>query len=606
MIHWIAILLICFTSVTLHADSLTTTQAHSTATFVTTHRQLTPGINRVGLQIVLEPEWHTYWINPGDSAAAPIMNFELPDFITASPTIYPTPKRIPFGPLQSFGYENEVLLMFELDVQPLSELKKVDVVLNAEWLVCKEECIPGIFRFSKTMEIVSGNPVASQDLSVFDEFFKKVPKSSGNELSWATSGSVVELTWNKSLPTPKDILPFTNQLVSNNPPSIETGTAVHSISESPAPVENESFLFLYEDRPAEIIIGSKQKAGLLLILAMAFLGGLILNIMPCVLPILSLKAMMLVQTREAGFGKFVASNLFYTLGVIVSFVLFALAMVGLNASGQQLGWGFQLQSPGFVIFLIGVFIVMGLMFMDLLPVSFARLVDWSSKSSSSPSDGKGSFMTGVLAVVVASPCTAPFMGAAMGYSLGQPAHVVVAIFVALGLGLAFPFLAVCISPSALKLLPKPGNWMNWVKKLMAVPMFITALWLAWVLQLQLSGSVGQESDSLWENYNPVKLETYKNDDRPVFLNATAAWCISCQVNDKVVFQTEQVRQYFKQRNFHLIKADWTNKNAEIASLLRTHNRVGVPLYLYFPPGESRPRILPEVLTVKSLLSTLEN
>lgn len=588
------------------ANTLSTTQAHSTAKLVTSHRHLVPGKNSVGLHITLEPKWHTYWVNPGDSAASPIMKFELPDYVSASNVIFPTPKRIPFGPLQSFGYENEVLLMFELHVgAPPPGTEDIKVVLNAEWLVCKEECIPGVFQFFKTMRVSTQTPEPSKDHSLFVEYSKKIPRVSQQNIQWDSSDDKITLILDGGIQIPEDIFPFSNQLVGNEPPLISSDQGVLSAKDFASNIKKERFLFIYPENKAVVHSAFPKTKSLMAILAMAFLGGLILNIMPCVLPILSLKTLMLVESRESGFSKFVRSNLLYTLGVITSFAVMALVLILLNLSGQQLGWGFQLQSPGFVLFLIAVFSLMGLMFLDIIPLNFARLVNWSSKTQNSSTHWKSSLMTGVLAVVVASPCTAPFMGAAMGYSLGQPPHVVVAIFVSLGLGLAFPFLAICVSPKALSLLPRPGAWMSWVKKLMAVPMFLTAAWLVWVLQLQVTGSPLDEN-SIWENYEASKLEIYKNDSRPVFLNATAAWCISCQVNDKVVFQTEEVRQYFQQKHFHLVKADWTSRNSEIAMLLRNHNRVGVPLYLYYPPGQSQPTILPEVLTVKSLLSTLEN
>ncbi len=452
---------------------------------------------------------------------------------------------------------------------------------------------------------ISDSPQLSQHHPLFMKYQKSVPTKSAHQLQWTLSGNSVILFFDGLLKKPLDIFPFSNQLTRNKWPALSDTQAIFLASDTAPTVKQESFLLLYPEGRATTISASPKTTGLIIILAMAFLGGLILNLMPCVLPILSLKAMMLVESRESGFSKFVRSNLLYALGVVGSFVLFALTLILFNASGQQLGWGFQLQSPAFVVFLIAVFVIMGLIFLDVLHVNFARLVNWSSKPKNpSSTDWRSSLITGVLAVVVASPCTAPFMGAAMGYSLGQPPLVVVVIFTALGLGLAFPFLAICISPKALFLLPRPGNWMNWVKKLMAIPMFLTVAWLIWVLQLQVSEKPHKEN-SPWEAYNPEQLEAYKNNDRPVFFNATAAWCISCQVNDRIVFQTEEVQQYFKKRNFHLVKADWTNRNPEIASLLRSYNRVGVPLYLYFPPGQLQPVILPEVLTVKSLLSTLD-
>lgn len=337
----------------------------------------------------------------------------------------------------------------------------------------------------------------------------------------------------------------------------------------------------------------------LIMLAFGFLGGLILNLMPCVFPILMLKVFQVVHSHQEKTAR--SSLLLYVLGVLVSFWILALIILSLQAAGHVVGWGFQLQSPTFTLFLISLFTLMGVYFLGLLPMPSFKFLN-AGQGLAQRQDHIGAFFTGVLAVVVASPCTAPFMGAAMGYALSRSAPEVLAIFTSLGFGLSFPFLLLALFPKSLSWLPKPGAWMMYFKKLMALPLFATALWLGWVFTQQLT-PISTE-DGYWETFTPEKVEDMKSH-QPVFVNFTASWCISCQVNERIAFQNEEVKTFIKDHNIKMLKADWTQKNPEIADILRSYGRAGVPLYLFFTPENQKPLILPEVLTPQILIHQLK-
>jgi DsbC/DsbD-like thiol-disulfide interchange protein/cytochrome c biogenesis protein CcdA len=581
-----------------------TTQAHSTASFVTEHQTLKSGTNWLGLRIQPEPNWHTYWRNPGDSASAPVLTLKGGHDVRLKELHFPKPQRIPFGPLTSFGYENDVLLLLEIEVLPVanSVTSDVELTLDAEWLICKVECVPGVFTFKKIMRI-DETIAPSTHFDLFQTFKKQLPGIAPESARLESSNLRTQLSLPSSIHgLAIDVFPYTNALVNNEAPQIRNTEIVFANSDlaATATQTSETFLVVTEES-AVVILAQRSSQTLGWMLLFGWLGGLILNLMPCVFPVLTLKAYMLVrQDRKS----VIVSNLLYVAGVLTSFVLLAAILAFVRESGQALGWGFQLQSPIFVGFMIGLFILMGVFFLDAIPLSLSSLMNFGQKWNR----GNGhfsSYLTGVLAVVVASPCTAPFMGAAMGYALSQSTFSIFAIFLSIGLGLSLPFLALAFFPQLVLHLPPPGPWLDRFKKAMALPMFATAVWLGWVLYLQMGVSNFTLDDKVWTAYTPQYLEDSRKSNSPVFLNATAAWCISCQVNERLVFQDERVKGYFREKNFRLIKADWTKKDATIRALLSQHNRAGVPLYLYYPPGQQRPVILPELLTVDLLLGSLK-
>lgn len=580
-----------------------TQQAHSVATLISENEQLRLGTNWLGLHIELEPEWHTYWLNPGDSASAPQLALQSPADIKIKQIHFPTPRRINVGPLTSFGYEKNVVLLLEIEV-PVSYANgsSVELALDAEWLVCKEECIPGVFLFKRSWTVAE-NPSPSAEHSLIANSRQQLPSNGVIKTQFSMKGETTQLLLPEVLANQvHDIFPFQNTLVTNQKPAIDAQIAVFSNSQTATTSGSEVEKFLAITEKGSVVLEAhKHLGGLLTMLLFSFIGGLILNLMPCVFPVLTLKAYSVLQQDRQ---KILTSNLLYVAGVILSFLTLAGFIAFVRESGQALGWGFQLQSPSFVIFLILLFIIMALSCLDWLPLSMGSFANFGQ----SWTRGQGltsSFFTGVFAVVVASPCTAPFMGAAMGYALSQSPVVIFLIFGMIGVGLSFPFLVLALFPQTATWLPKPGRWLIVFKKMMALPLLATAAWLGWVLFLQLQSSQPLPLGSEWEKYSPQYLEDSKNSGQPVFVNATAAWCISCQVHERLVFQDERVKTYFKENNFRLIKADWTKKDAEIRALLAEHNRAGVPLYLYFPPNKTRPIILPELLTVDLFLDSVK-
>lgn len=386
--------------------------------------------------------------------------------------------------------------------------------------------------------------------------------------------------------------------------------------------------------------------GLAALVGFALLGGLILNLMPCVFPVLSIKVMSLTAAH-AHRGLVAAHGLAYTLGVVASFVAVAALLLVLRGAGEAVGWGFQLQSPGFVTALAFLFFLMALGFAGQLPWSFglSRL----SQSGAATHNLRSSVLTGVLATAVASPCTAPFMGTALGVALTQPAPTALGIFAALGLGMALPFLALTWMPRLLDLLPRPGPWMETFRQLLAFPLYGTVLWLLWVLgrqtdidrvlvvgagmlvvalavwlggrsrrprghataialllaglTLPLAWTGSGAEDRAWEPFSQQRLDRLRGEGVPVFVNLTADWCITCLANERLALSSARFRNALEQGGIRYLKGDWTSYDPEITELLRAHGRSGVPLYLYFPPGEAA-QILPQLLTEGVVLRAL--
>ncbi len=377
---------------------------------------------------------------------------------------------------------------------------------------------------------------------------------------------------------------------------------------------------------------------LTVILVFAIIGGMILNLMPCVFPVLSIKALGLAHAHTGTRGRH-AHGLAYTAGLVSTFVVIALVLIGLKSGGEALGWGFQLQSPLFVTALVYLFFLMGLAFSGYFQPG-ARLMGAGQRLTT----GHGlhhSFFTGVLATVVASPCTAPFMGTALGFALTQSAPVAVLVFTCLGLGMALPFLLLAWWPGAARLLPRPGAWMETFKQLLAFPLYLTCAWLLWVLGRQsgadamaavIAGLVllafaiwllqrrqllretvaagvvalalalpfiqqgESDREQIWEPYSPARLDQLLAQQQSVFINLTADWCITCLANERVALSSRRFRDTLKEENIVYLKGDWTNYDAEITELLQRNNRSSVPLYLFYREGAPTPVILPQILT----------
>lgn len=389
-------------------------------------------------------------------------------------------------------------------------------------------------------------------------------------------------------------------------------------------------------------------SSLLLMLLFALLGGAILNLMPCVFPVLSIKALSLTTNHLSKHGKHL-HGLAYTLGIVLSFMAIAALLMALRNAGEAIGWGFQLQSPLFVGLLVYLFVLMGLSFSGLL--TFGSSLMNLGQSTTEGHSLSSSFMTGLLATLVASPCTAPFMGTALGFALTQPTLVAMSTFACLGLGMALPLLILSWWPGMAEKMPKPGMWMERFKEFLAFPLYLSAVWLLWVLGRQagsdtvaavicgvvlilfalwllkvrsgkLSTTVAicafiialllpwqthnnnDDTNQPWQPYSKQTLEQLLDNQQAVFINLTADWCITCLANEKLALSSDRFLDTLKQNNITYLKGDWTNYNPEITRLLNQHQRSGVPLYLFYPEEADTPMILPQLLTENIVIKAI--
>lgn len=625
----------------------------------------------IGLHIRLDPKWHTYWRNPGDSGAAPTLeaSFSGAD-VEVGPIQWPLPERIPTPPLMTFGYENEVLIYLPVRLKnpPPVDLKTVTLTLAAEWLVCNIECIPAFDTF--TQDFAVNTPAeASSEQTLFASWQQQLPPVAEQASVYQVEDGALLLRV-AGLPAQAritDFLPFDSPFLSNEALSeavdktpVSQRISLSLVQPIPEPAPEIQGLVLYEidglpgslsiqahSSPAGLVPGTDaDKTSLWQWMLMAFAGGLILNIMPCVFPILAIKLMGILKQAQDQPLQVRLSSLVYIAGVLVTFEAFALLLVLLRASGQALGWGFQLQSPVFLTGLILLFFLLSLNFLGLYEFRLPLVQTGPQKQGY-----VGHFATGALSVLVASPCTAPFMGAAMGFALSQSVAVILLVFLALGLGFALPYLLLLISPKTVQWLPKPGHWMILFKEFMFFPMLLTALWLLWILgriagleaavavllgltlltipfwlkqrlpvrnrlllgtwmlcvPLGLGASFWPllqpasetpavfNKASLWQPFSPASL-TEARATGAVFVNFTAAWCITCQVNEQVTFRNAEIQQLIQQQGIQMLKADWTRRDPQITDILSQYGRVSVPFYLFYPFGETTPKVLPEVLT----------
>ncbi len=654
------------------------------------------GTITIALKEAIRKNWHTYWVNPGDSGAPTTVNWHMPPGWTAGALQWPYPKRLPVGPLMNFGYEGEVALLSDViapqNAQPGST---AEISADVTWLVCNDVCIPENTHLALRLPVIAVTPpVDSTAAPLFSLTRAHLPQKS----SWAARYDVAAkrfalLLENPALvqdpPSGVDFYPYADGIVEAAAPQREEGSSAGLVLESApgyklaSPEKRKSIrdvaglLVLTSARgevtaldisatpgvvPTAMPIGQEAVLPLALAILFAFAGGLILNLMPCVFPVLSMKALALAAKRENTHAA-QASGLAYAAGAVLSFIALAAVLLALRSAGVAIGWGFQLQQPLFVAVLALLMFAIGLNLSGVyeigIPANFGAGLAGRSGHA-------GSFFTGVLAVLVATPCTAPFMGAATGYALTADSSLALAVFAALGLGFAAPFLALSFAPGLLRALPRPGPWMSLFRQLLAFPMYGAAVWLIWVLSLQ-AGSSGvlaalaaatMLAFALWTigvgasggvvrwlrsaaavvaltgagvlvaqtaggtlpehqgtapagqsiNYEPFsaeKLAALQQSGRPVFVNATAAWCITCLVNEKLALSGGPVARAFAGHNVAALRADWTNQDSAITALLARHGRSGVPLYLYFPPHAASPVVLPQLLTESTVISAVE-
>ena len=621
----------------------------------------------VGFRFSLTPGWHTYWKNPGDAGEGATIKWNLPDDIKVSEILWPGPERIPVEPLMTFGYEDEVVLLTRIYT---SKNTIIPLSLNAivSWYTCKEICIPQEAEVS--FPIKPGNKTSTVSKGLLLQILDKVPVEFNGSYrvqklddSYVLQGQLEEQDQYDSMyffPNNYGLTDYVkeqhyeknNDSFSLQIKASEADLGAESFEGVIEVKNNEKVTFFSIDYPLEPESISQEFSIFTLIL-FAFLGGLILNVMPCVFPILSIKVLRFVEQSGDSTYKIFQQGLLFSVGVIFTFLTIAALLISLKSGGESIGWGYQLQSPIVVSLLFYLFVVLGYVFMSniVLGSSLARLGTLSLDKS----DSMESFLTGVLAVIVASPCTAPFMGSAIGFALLQPSFYSVLIFLGLGIGFSLPYLILSAKPSLLSFLPKPGQWMESFKQFMAFPMWASAIWLLWVLSSQVSNqeviqvllgalmiTTGlwfvekNRSEVSWVKwllrlpfilllifslwliptsysdleepqdqltYTPQLLNDLREEKALIFLNFTADWCITCKVNEAVALKTSKVRKILSDKDITYIEADWTRKDPVISSALERYGRTGLPLYLLFP-SQGEPLILPEILTEDILLSYL--
>ncbi|HZQ39548.1 MAG TPA: protein-disulfide reductase DsbD domain-containing protein [Rhizomicrobium sp.] len=636
------------------------------------------GTVTVALEEKIAAGWHTYWKNPGDAGAPTEIEWTLPPGWKAGPIQWPRPKRLPVGPLMDYGYEGTPWLLSNLTAPADAAPGPVVIKAHASWLVCQQICIPEDATLTLNLTVGAGghDPAVAKDFAAARALLPiaspwKVTYALGPNLDLYVAAPALAA----SHPATADFFPATSGIIKNAAPQLvgyakdgmvlrlspgqKAGGTLQGLLVLTGTDGSTQALEVSVPRgpvpPVEFAAPAAAAGGdlsLWLALAFAFLGGLILNVMPCVLPILAMKALALADHGARGRGESFA----YAAGAVLSFAVLGLSVLLLRAGGDSVGWGFQLQSPiavaGFALLICAV----GLNLSGLFEVGSIT----AGEGLASRGGWVGAFFTGVLAVAVAAPCTAPFMAVSLGYALTLSAPVALLVFIALGIGFALPFLLLGLWPRALAFIPKPGPWMLTFKQFLAFPMYGGAAWLVWVLaqeagpdgvviilsafialalalwlwgvtrdmqrgrivggavallillaglygvsQLrQANGAPTTQTTKLGEPYTATKLASLRAANRPVFVDATAAWCITCLVNEDAVLSRDSVKGAFASKNVAYLVADWTNQNPEITALLKENGRSGVPLYLYYAPGAATPQVLPQILTEGVVLGAL--
>jgi thiol:disulfide interchange protein len=656
----------------------------------------------VGLRQTIRPKWHTYWKNPGESGLPTEIKWTLPAGVTADPIVWPTPNLFNIGGVINYGYRDETVLLVR--ITPPADLSGSSLKLAAEanWLVCEDVCIPEDGKFELSLPIAAtATPASPATRAIFDKARRNVPMESPWPARYGVAksgdptlivearglkpdtirdvyffpaewGPVASLARQSAQVTADGIrIPLKKGDAKAALPERLAGTLV--LTEKTADGEiRQAFDVSAKLDPSFVPTSSlaaaegSEQLSLVEALLFALLGGLILNLMPCVFPVLAMKAAAFARLAGQGRGEMRRDGLAYTAGVLVSFAVMAAIVVAIRASVGEVSWGFQFQSPVFSLLIAYLFFVVGLNLSGVYEIGgrFASV----GQGLAGRGGTVGSFFTGALAVIVATPCTAPFMAAALGFALSQPAPQTVAVLLAVGLGLALPYLLLSITPALQRLMPRPGPWMDRLRQFLAFPMYASAVWMIWVLTQQtgadgviyaLGGMIliafavwllrigsgaspatwlrrglaavavllafaaalrledgpataasasggaaaGVNFDG-WERFSRDRLNQAVAAGRPVFVDFTAAWCITCLVNERIALETPTTRHAFEQAGVVKLKGDWTNRDAEITSLLRELGRAGVPLYLFWAPGAERPKILPQVLTEAMILSEL--
>ncbi len=706
---------------------------HTSVRLIADSRALVPG-GRVtlGIHLTIEKGWHTYWSNPGEAGIPTQVHWTVPEGYVTGDIDWPVPhKYVEAGDVLTYGYADETMLLVPLAI-PLTAKPGTRVTLRAriEWLECENICIPGSAAVELTLPVSAG-ATGAENTTLFERYRRLVPPpfAGGQDgtLTTRCAGGVVEIRLDAPgrlaadsaarpdfFPEPlADVLvsrttvtangqtavlkvPLTSSRALTGPRTLR-GVLVYTPAggerrarEVAVDLSSEFCASLFTGGNATPLLertftGTPAPGGsgqLLLSLFFALIGGMLLNIMPCVLPVIALKIFGLVKMAGDSPGRIVRLGWAFSAGILASFVSLALLVIILQFAGQQVGWGFQFQEPLFVIAMAAVVFAFGLNLFGVFEIRLpgSAVSGLSTLASRQGTQGKGygaSFGEGVFATVLATPCTAPYLGSALGFAFAQPWWVILLIFATVALGMALPYLVLTARPGWLRYLPKPGEWMVTAKQFMGFLMMATLLWLLYVLGKQLGmeaviwtgafllavgaacwligrfatltasrrtvrmiwlaalllvaagygvflesalnvraviagipsapGGQTEPGDGIaWKPFTLQGLEADLKGDRPVFIDFTAEWCLTCKVNEKAVMGDRAVVEKFRDLNVIPIRADWTNRNPDITRLLAKFGRSGVPLYVIFSPGKpDAPTVLPEVITTSLVLEALD-
>lgn len=669
---------------------------HVTAELLLDRSHVRPGEEfRLGLHLRMKEGWHTYWKHPGDSGEATTIDWALPDGFTAGPILWPQPRRISLEPLTTYGYEGDVLLLVPMRAPATAVAgSRASFKASVYWMVCEKICIPEEVTLAIDVPVAGEPSSPGASATLFDRSAATLPiASDGWQIRAAKRGDriVLQARPPNGVRIEQPGISFfaaTGPLIEYSAPqpvSVRDGELTMELTRSPyapADVRRLSGVLhapagwvaggavaveidtpIADAPPPAPVASERPPLTLLLALGLAFLGGMVLNLMPCVFPVVSLKILAFMQRSGDEPRRVRLHGLSFAGGVLLAFWMLAGLLLALRAAGQEIGWGFQLQAPAFVAAMAFLLFALGLSLAGVMDIgtSLTRIDAGAGR------DGYGtSALNGMLATVVATPCTAPFMGAALGFALTQSATAALLIFTALGAGMAAPYVALSLWPALLRFLPRPGNWMVRFKQLMAFPLFATVAWLVWVfghqtgvdgilrlllgltlvaaaawvwgswatlhastvtratarivaVALLASGFMlsavaepvssevknsGAQSGVQWEPWSEKRVAELRAEGRPVFIDFTAAWCLTCKVNERVAFSSAEVRKIVGERKIAMLKADWTNRDAAITRALSSFGRSGVPLYvLYEADPLASPRLLPEILSPGILIET---
>lgn len=657
----------------------------------------------IALRLKADKHWHTYWKNPGDSGLPTRITWTLPAGFEPGPIQWPAPQRIDVGPLTNFGYEGEVFLLTDIRVPAtLAVGTTVPISARADWLVCEEICIPGDASFNLALPVSQQADPDPVWADAIERSRAGLPRAieGWNLNAHLRGGDIVLQLRSTGAQSPRlhnlIFFPDEDGWIGNaspqrmlrtsqgyelrvaSAPALDAGRGTlagllvaqpglsKGVGAATVAVTLESATDLVAEELALEAQSEPEKGiGLAVALALALLGGVILNLMPCVFPVVSIKVLGFVEQARGSPASLRAHGIAFALGVLLSFWTVAGILLGLRAQGEALGWGYQLQSPPVVAALAVLFFVLALNLSGLFQIGTALQSLGGGLRLRNPY--ADSALAGILATIVATPCTAPFMGAALGFAMVQSPPAAMLVFTSLALGMAAPYLLLSFFPALLRRLPRPGKWMETLKQVLAFPLYLTVVWLAWVLGRQVGvdavaglaagltligaalwmlgrwrrphirpgarrvitatalllavagvalawpghvapePAVAEDTDGPWKPWSEAAVAEARASGKAVFVDFTAAWCVTCQVNKRLVLDSDTVEARLQRDDVVLLRADWTNQDANITAALRSLGRIGVPVYAVYPAGsdDSAPTLLPELLTKDKVLEAIE-